>query len=91
MGGGGAALIPPRARSRYAGVLVSRRQYGQASTEHDTPLYKFAFSSVSNIVSSVSQYEALKYVSFPTQVVTMAKPLTLPLHCRYITVTYLPT
>jgi len=53
----------------YAGVLASRRQYGQASTEHDAPLYKFAFSSVSNIVSSVSQYEALKYVSFPTQVV----------------------
>lgn len=56
-------------------MLASRRQYGQASTEHDAPLYKFAFSSVSNIVSSVSQYEALKYVSFPTQVV--AKPCTM--------------
>ena len=33
-----------------------------------TPLYKFSFSSASNIVSSVCQMEALKYVSFPTQV-----------------------
>ena len=53
-------------------MLASRRQYGQASTEHDAPLYKFAFSSVSNIVSSVSQYEALKYVSFPTQVIIVS-------------------
>ena len=58
-----------RSPCRYAGVLASRHQYGPTSTEHDAPLYKFAFSSVSNIVSSVSQYEALKYVSFPTQVV----------------------
>ena len=35
-----------------------------------TPLYKFSFSSVSNILSSVCQYEALKYVSFPTQVLS---------------------
>jgi adenosine 3'-phospho 5'-phosphosulfate transporter B2 len=33
-----------------------------------TPLYKFSFSSVSNILSSVCQYEALKFLSFPTQV-----------------------
>jgi len=53
----------------YAGVLVSRRQLGPSSTDHSAPLYKFSFSSISNIVSSVSQYEALKFVSFPTQVV----------------------
>ena len=53
----------------WIGVLVSRHNFGQSSTDHDAPLYKFAFSSVSNILSSVSQYEALKYVSFPTQVV----------------------
>jgi len=35
---------------------------------HTAPLYKFSFSSVSNIMSSVCQYEALKYVSFLTQV-----------------------
>ena len=32
------------------------------------PFYKFSFSSLSNICSSWCQYEALKYVSFPTQV-----------------------
>ena len=35
---------------------------------HATPLYKYAFCSLSNIMSSWCQYEALKYVSFPTQV-----------------------
>ena len=39
-----------------------------ANSSRGTPLYKFSFSSVSNILSSVCQYEALKYVSFPTQV-----------------------
>ena len=52
----------------WLGVVIIRR-FKLESTEHDTPLYKFAHSSVSNILSSVSQYEALKYVSFPTQVV----------------------
>jgi len=52
----------------WLGVVVIRR-FKLESTEHDTPLYKFAHSSISNILSSVSQYEALKYVSFPTQVV----------------------
>ena len=32
------------------------------------PFYKFSFSSLSNICSSWCQYEALKFVSFPTQV-----------------------
>ena len=46
---------------RVTGEPISRSSKG-------TPLYKFSFSSVSNIMSSVCQYEALKYVSFPTQV-----------------------
>lgn len=36
---------------------------------HNLPLYKYSFCSVSNIASSVCQYEALKFVSFPTQAV----------------------
>ncbi|VVC39669.1 Hypothetical protein CINCED_3A010360 [Cinara cedri] len=32
------------------------------------PLYKYSYCTVSNIISSWCQYEALKYVSFPTQV-----------------------
>lgn len=31
------------------------------------PLYKFIYSSLSNVLSSWCQYEALKYVNFPTQ------------------------
>lgn len=32
------------------------------------PLYKFSFCSLTNVISAWCQYEALKYVSFPTQV-----------------------
>lgn len=32
------------------------------------PLYEFVFCSLSNILSSWCQYEALKFVNFPTQV-----------------------
>ena len=39
---------------------------------HTAPLYKYSYSSFSNIVSSLCQYEALKHVSFPTQVLTKA-------------------
>jgi len=43
--------------------LLVRRQ-----PQHKTPLYKYVFCSLSNIMSSWCQYEALKYVSFPSQV-----------------------
>jgi adenosine 3'-phospho 5'-phosphosulfate transporter B2 len=33
-----------------------------------TAPYRFSFCATSNLLSSVCQYEALKYVSFPTQV-----------------------
>ncbi|VDM25321.1 unnamed protein product [Toxocara canis] len=39
---------------------------------HVPPLYKHSFTSVSNTLSSWCQYEALKYVSFPTQTVCKA-------------------
>lgn len=32
------------------------------------PLYQFSFASISNIMSAWFQYEALKFVNFPTQV-----------------------
>jgi adenosine 3'-phospho 5'-phosphosulfate transporter B2 len=35
---------------------------------HTAPFVKYSFSSMSNVLSSWCQYEALKYVSFPTQV-----------------------
>lgn len=39
---------------------------------HTAPLYKYSYSSFSNIMSSWFQYEALKFVSFPTQVLAKA-------------------
>ncbi|KAL1131327.1 hypothetical protein AAG570_010945 [Ranatra chinensis] len=50
-------------------ILLSRQP------RHTMPLYKYAFCSFSNIMSSWSQYEALKFVSFPTQVLAKASKL----------------
>ncbi|XP_046419812.1 adenosine 3'-phospho 5'-phosphosulfate transporter 1 [Neodiprion virginianus] len=44
----------------------------QRQPRHTTPLYKYTFCSLSNILSSWCQYEALMYVSFPTQVLAKA-------------------
>ena len=39
---------------------------------HRAPLYKYSYCSLSNILSSWCQYEALKFISFPTQVLSKA-------------------
>ena len=39
---------------------------------HRAPLYKYSYASISNTLSSWCQYEALKFVSFPTQVLAKA-------------------
>lgn len=44
----------------------------RSQPRHKSPLYKYSFCSFSNIMSSWCQYEALKYVSFPTQVLAKA-------------------
>ncbi|XP_052891124.1 adenosine 3'-phospho 5'-phosphosulfate transporter 1 [Anopheles moucheti] len=43
--------------------LVAKRQF-----RHRAPLYKYSYASFSNIMSAWFQYEALKFVNFPTQV-----------------------
>ncbi|XP_058116249.1 adenosine 3'-phospho 5'-phosphosulfate transporter 1 [Anopheles ziemanni] len=43
--------------------LVVKRQF-----RHRAPLYKYSYASFSNIMSAWFQYEALKFVNFPTQV-----------------------
>ncbi|KAL3289402.1 hypothetical protein HHI36_022829 [Cryptolaemus montrouzieri] len=48
-------------------ALLCRRQ-----PRHKCPFYKYVFCSFSNIMSSWCQYEALKYVSFPHQVLAKA-------------------
>lgn len=40
----------------------------KAQIRHRAPLYKYSFASISNIMSAWFQYEALKFVNFPTQV-----------------------
>ena len=51
-----------------AGSCILLKRQGK----HQSPFYKFSFSSLSNILSSWCQYEALKYISFPTQVLGKA-------------------
>ena len=50
-----------------AGGGAARRRRGAGY-----PLYRYSYCSVSNIVSSACQYEALQFVSFPTQVLAKA-------------------
>jgi len=40
--------------------------------KHKVPIHKYSFPSLSNVMSSWFQYEALKFVTFPTQVVAKA-------------------
>lgn len=49
-------------------VAVIVLQYKRSPTRHKAPLYKYSFASFSNIMSAWFQYEALKFVNFPTQV-----------------------
>lgn len=37
-------------------------------TRHRAPLFKYSYASLSNVMSAWLQYEALKFISFPTQV-----------------------
>lgn len=49
-------------------VALTYLQWQPASTRHRAPLYKYSYASFSNIMSAWFQYEALKFVNFPTQV-----------------------
>ena len=51
-----------------AGVYLSVTYQPQEKA----PFYKYSYSSISNTLSSWCQYEALKFVSFPTQVLAKA-------------------
>jgi len=54
--------------NRVGGFVISGAMlYSFAPPSSDAIAYRFAFPSVSNMLSSWCQYEALKYVSFPTQ------------------------
>ena len=51
-------------------AIVSYRRLTAKEPLKEAPFYHYAPSSISNSVSSWAQYEALKYVSFPTQVLS---------------------
>lgn len=51
-------------------AIVSYRRLTAKEPMKEAPFYHYAPSSISNSVSSWAQYEALKYVSFPTQVLS---------------------
>ncbi|KAG8183437.1 hypothetical protein JTE90_023193, partial [Oedothorax gibbosus] len=55
----------------FASTYVSISQ----QPRHIAPLFKYSYCSFSNIMSSWFQYEALKYVSFPTQVLSKASKI----------------
>jgi len=50
--------------------LLSTRQ-----PRHTAPLYTYSYCAFSNVMSSWFQYEALKFVSFPTQVLAKASKI----------------
>lgn len=51
-------------------IIVMYNRYNSKTSHGDAPLYAYIPSSLSNSISSWSQYEALKYVSFPSQVLS---------------------
>jgi adenosine 3'-phospho 5'-phosphosulfate transporter B2 len=55
--------------NRLVALLIADVAIARARAPADaTAPYRFSFCATSNLLSSVCQYEALKYVSFPTQV-----------------------
>lgn len=51
-------------------ALVLTKKFTSNVPINEAPFYLYAPSSISNSLSSFAQYEALKYVSFPTQVLS---------------------
>lgn len=51
-------------------IVVTQRFMNPNKAVKNVPFYYYAPASLSNTISSWAQYEALKYVSFPTQVLS---------------------
>lgn len=52
------------------GIVFVQRIMNPNKVVHEAPFYYYAPSSLSNTLSSWAQYEALKFISFPTQVLS---------------------
>ena len=63
--------------------IVLFRKYTSSTPTKEAPFYYYAPSSISNTLSSWAQYEALKFLSFPTQ--------TLSKSCKIIPVMLVST
>ena len=62
--------------NRVLALIVAGVYISIAEQPYNTaPFYKYSYSSFSNIMSSWCQYEALKFVSFPTQVLCKASKM----------------
>lgn len=51
-------------------IVIYKKLTNKYSGKKEPPFYYYAPSSLSNSLSSWAQYESLKYVSFPTQVLS---------------------
>lgn len=51
-----------------SGIYLLVNKKNQGNKRSSVPLYKFSISSIANVLSAWFQYEALKFVNFPTQV-----------------------
>lgn len=61
----------PKQQSRLMSTKTHTSYIQQEQhTKPQAPLYSYVYCSLSNILSSWCQYEALKYVNFPTQVLS---------------------
>eukprot|EP00510_Aplanochytrium_minuta_P000955 CAMPEP_0184012898 /NCGR_PEP_ID=MMETSP0954-20121128/4703_1 /TAXON_ID=627963 /ORGANISM="Aplanochytrium sp, Strain PBS07" /LENGTH=265 /DNA_ID=CAMNT_0026293007 /DNA_START=23 /DNA_END=817 /DNA_ORIENTATION=- len=62
--------------SRAVGLLISLAVVNLTEQPRlKAPFYKYSFTSLSNVLSSFCQLEALKYLSFPTQVLGKSSKL----------------
>jgi len=51
----------------FLGLAISKWQEARGQPPVTLPLYRFSYCAATNVMSSASQLEALKYVSFPLQ------------------------
>lgn len=94
-----ALVINRPKRSQYyqrGGSIIYKPDRRNEVKKPPAPLYEYVYCSLSNILSSWCQYEALKYVNFPTQVLSKSCKLIavmlmskLMLKKRYLKLDYL--
>lgn len=54
--------------NRFLAFIIAAGYIMKQQLRQRAPLFKYSYASFSNIMSAWLQYEALKFISFPTQV-----------------------